>query len=154
MEKNKDTAFVLNKLNNSSSLSQGLKVISDNEEVFVKKTFSAYFNDYLAAHREMKPSEIIELSGLNRTYAYDVLTGKRNASRDRIIALCFASKMNLEETNHALIYAGHNALYARDRRDACIILAINRLQQGSVDFKNVADLNWFLDDQDQDPLDI
>lgn len=154
MDKKKNTEFVLNELNNAHSISKGLKTIENNQELFHDKSFSSYFNDYLANHQELKTAQIIKDSCLSRKYAYEIINGTKKASRDRIIALCFAAHMNLDEVNHALIYAGHNQLYAKNMRDAVIILVINQSYRGNSEYKTITELNILLDEQNQIPLDI
>ena len=154
MKEEKSTDAVLKRLNSVTTLSEGLKTISANDDSFVDMSFSDYFNQYLANHQSLKLSTIIKDSGVSRQYAYDVVNGVKSASRDRIIALCFAAGMNLNETNHALIYAKHNALYARSKRDANIIVAINSKSIGSKTCLTATDLSILLDEQGQEPLDI
>lgn len=154
MQKEKDTASVLQSLKNVTTLSGGLSAISENDCNFVEKSFSQFFNQYLADHQNLKLSTIIKDSGVSRQYAYDVINGVKSASRDRIIALCYAAGMDLEETNHALIFAKHNALYAKNRRDAVIIVAITSKTNGSNACLTATDLSMLLDEEEQEPLDI
>ncbi len=154
MQKEKDTASVLQSLKNVTTLSAGLNAISQNTGNFTEMSFSDYFNRYLADHQDLKLSAIIKDSGVSRQYAYDVINGIKSASRDRIIALCFAAGMDLDETNHALIYAHHNTLYAKNRRDAVMIVAITSKAGGSNACSSVTDLSILLDEQGHDPLNI
>ena len=154
MREEKDTSKVLEELNNATSLRKGLSSIEENKDNFLNVSFGAYFNRYLANHSERKLADIIRDSGLDRKYAYAVANDTRNANRDKIIALCFAAGMNQDEMNHALIYAGHNALYARNKRDAIIILAINSKCRGDKEYVTATDLSIFIDEQGQEPLDI
>ena len=50
---------------------------------------------------------------------------KHTKDRDLIIRLCLAGHFNWDETNRALKLYGMSELYAKDPRDACIIVAIN-----------------------------
>ena len=97
------------------------KVKSD-KEVSIKE----YYNDYIAAHK-LELNDIVKKSDIPSNYAYGILNGNRkNPSRDRIIALCIACRMNLTETNRALKIAGHSPLYSKVSRDAAIIIMINK----------------------------
>ena len=154
MQKEKDTAFVLNELNNATTLSSGLNMINNDTIEFKNLSFSDFFNNYISEHQELKLANIIKDSGLSRQYAYDIINGKRAGSRDRIIALCFAAGMDLNVTNHALKNAKHHELYAKDKRDAIIILAINSKRNGSHDYVTATDLSILLDEQNQEPLNI
>ena len=46
-------------------------------------------------------------------------------NRDLIIRLCIAGRFLVDEINRALKLYGMTPLYAKDKRDACIIVAIN-----------------------------
>ena len=50
---------------------------------------------------------------------------KHTKNRDLIIRFCIAGHFLLDETNRALKLYGMAPLYARDKRDACLIVAIN-----------------------------
>ena len=154
MRKEKDTTFILNELNSAKSLSEGMKKMSELNDSFTSMSFSDYFNEFLGSHQRKSLSDIVRDSGLSRQYAYDVINGKKNANRDKIIALCLSANMNLEETKHSLIYAGHNELYSRNKRDATIILVINAKQSGSKDYPTVTDVSIFLEEKGFEPLDI
>lgn len=50
---------------------------------------------------------------------------KHTKDRDLILRICLAGKFRLDETNRALKLYGFTELYAKDPRDACLIVAIN-----------------------------
>lgn len=152
MKNEKDTVLVFEELMNASSTSEALKIIDHDTNDAARYTFSQFFAFYLANHPDLKISTIINNSGLSRQYAHAVMDGTKNASRDKIIALCFASSMSLDDTNHALEYAGHNKLYSKNKRDAFLIYHINIKALGKSSFKDVHDLNDFLYEQGQDLL--
>jgi len=154
MREEKNTAMVLEELNNATTLRKGLSTIEDNKNNFVKISFGEYFNRYLASHSELRLADIIRDSGLSRQYAYSVADGTKNASRDRIIALCFAAGMNRNEMDHALIHAGHSVLYPKDNRDAYIIVAIASKCRGDREIVTATDLSIFLAEKGQEPLNI
>ena len=62
--------------------------------------------------------------------------------------------MTLDETNHALIYAKHSALYSKDRRNSYIIYAISKKETGSRKYVTSTDLSLLLDKEGKAPLDI
>lgn len=86
------------------------------------------FRDYflsLPKVRDKKVVDIIALSGLERTYAYQILNGRRqNPGKDKIVRLCLAAGLDLEETQRALKVGGMPILYPRDPKDAVVIFAI------------------------------
>lgn len=90
------------------------------------KDITDYLNSYMASH-SLEVSEVIKNSQLDRFYANQILNGTRkNPGRDKLIPLCLAMHMNLEETNRALKISKAGTLYSKDKRDAVIILCINR----------------------------
>jgi len=90
-------------------------------------SISDYFN-HIIQERNIKKATIINHSSLDRTYAYQILNGSKQASRNKLLALCFALPLSLKETQYALTINGNNILYAKNKRDALIIYAINTKQ--------------------------
>lgn len=90
------------------------------------KDISDYLNQYIAAH-SLVTSDVIRRSRLDRSYANQILNGTRkNPGRDKLIPICLAMGMDLEETNRALKISKAGTLYSKDKRDAVIIMCINR----------------------------
>ncbi|WP_251494743.1 helix-turn-helix transcriptional regulator [Otoolea muris] len=84
-------------------------------------------SDYLARlilERHMKKSSLIRPSGLDRGYVYDILAGKKNPSRDKVLAICFAFPLSDAETQQLLKATGYAPLYARLGRDSVILFAL------------------------------
>lgn len=98
----------------------------EREEIVSRfKSVSEYLNDKIAISKQ-SVSEIIKNSGIERTYAYQILNGTRkNPGKDKIIRLCIAANLGIKETIRALEIAGCGTLYARNKRDAIILFSIN-----------------------------
>ncbi len=79
----------------------------------------------LLDERGLKRSQVVRDAGLNATHGYQIFTGQRGASRDKLLQLAFAMGLTLRETNRLLRAGGHNELYCKCRRDAIIIFCIN-----------------------------
>ena len=74
----------------------------------------------------MKLKDLYLLSGVSESYGSKIVTmEKHTKDRDLIIRLCLAGHFNWDETNRALKLYGLSELYAKDPRDACIIVAVN-----------------------------
>ena len=71
------------------------------------KTFPEYYRS-LPRVKETTDSALIELSGIERSYYYQIMKGKRHPSRDKILRLCIGP------------------LYPKSRRDIIITVAINQ----------------------------
>lgn len=142
--KEPETKDVLAALNQAAKEGKGLEYL-DTIATIDDKTLKSFFDTYLAEHQDKTLADIIRDSGLDRTYAYQIIGEKRKSiGRDKIIALCFSAKMSLEDTNRALRFSKNQELYAKNNRDAAIIYAINMMKQGNPDFQTVIKLNNFL----------
>lgn len=62
--------------------------------------------------------------GMSEVYLYQVLSGRRNPSRDRLLCICFGLGTSVEETQRLLQRAGYAPLYPRLKRDAIILHGI------------------------------
>lgn len=66
---------------------------------------------------------MVRMADLNETFGYQIFTGARHPSRNKVLQIAFAMALTLKETNRALTAAGANILNCKDRRDAIIIFA-------------------------------
>ena len=98
------------------------------------RSFSRYFQS-LPSVRQIDNGELIQRSGLERSYFYQVMKGTRSPGRDKVLRLCLAAGLNLRETTRALELSGNAVLYARNRRDIILTVAVN--QMADVDDTNL-----------------
>lgn len=89
------------------------------------RTLSDYL-DELLEQKHLRRSQVVRMANLNETFGYQIFTGQRNPSRDKVLQIAFAMALTLRETNRALEAAGVSCLYGKDRRDAIIIFCIDR----------------------------
>lgn len=92
--------------------------------------FDRSLSEYAYALLEEKGltrSAVIQASGINATYCYQIFQGTRHPTRDHVIMLAFGLGCSLTETQRLLRYAGVNELWVKLRRDAIIIHCV---QQG------------------------
>ncbi len=90
-----------------------------------KKAFYYYMKDVLD-EKNIKLKDVYSFAGVTESYGSKIVTmEKHTKDRDLIIRLCLAGHFNWDETNRALKLYGLSELYAKDSRDACIIVAIN-----------------------------
>jgi transcriptional regulator with XRE-family HTH domain len=80
----------------------------------------------LLREKGLEKSAVIADSGLNVTYAYQIFEGKRNPSRDKVIALAFGFKSSLAEMQRMLHCSENAGLYPRDKRDSAVIFCVNK----------------------------
>lgn len=93
--------------------------LSNNRSCFMEQGIL----DLLESLRErcgLPKAEIARRSGMSEVYLHQVFSGRRNPSRDRLLALCVGMGASLEEANQLLRQAAYAQLYPRLRRDAII----------------------------------
>ncbi|MCR5106940.1 MAG: hypothetical protein K6B28_02145 [Lachnospiraceae bacterium] len=96
------------------------KYLADDE-----KAFYYYMKDVLD-EKNIKLKDVYSFADVSESYGSQIITmQKHTKNRDLIIKLCLAGHFNWEETNRALKLYGMSELYAKDSRDACLIVAIN-----------------------------
>lgn len=125
MIEKKKTVELLNILNNVKNK----KELSDYVEELHSQSCPGSFAEYiltLPKFNNISRAELIRRSGIDRTYGYQLLEGRKIPGRDKVIALALAAGLNLTETQRALRAAGCDILYPRSSRDAVFIFAINR----------------------------
>lgn len=84
---------------------------------YMKNTFDA---------KSLKLKDIYSFAGVSESWGEKILRmEKHTKNRDLIIRFCIAGHFSLKETNRALKLYGMTPLYSRNKRDVCIILAIN-----------------------------
>lgn len=99
-----------------------------------------YLLDILSS-KQIDKKECIKQSGLEVHYAYQKLSGLRNPSRDKLIALLFGGGLNIDEIDRCLEKAGFQPLYPKNPRDSLIICALNS------GIKSVLNLNLILSEK-------
>ncbi len=85
--------------------------------------------DYLHAlldEKGMSRADAIRASGVNTTFGYQVFQGTRTPGRDNAIMLAFGLGCSLVECQRLLRLAGVSELWCKLRRDAVIILCLER----------------------------
>ncbi|MGN0034621.1 MAG: helix-turn-helix domain-containing protein [Coriobacteriales bacterium] len=88
---------------------------------------SRSLSDYLQQLLEetgMRQADVVRVAGINETFGYQIFKGQRGASRDKVLQLAFALRLDLRRTNRLLQAAGANGLYCKNRRDAILIFAV------------------------------
>ena len=116
----KTTSHLENELKNSTSLDTFLEKHQD-------ELSDCSLSDQLGKMLQKKgltKAEVVKECNLNEVYAYQILSGVRRPSRDKLLCLCFAMKATLAETQSLLKESGFAPLYVRSHRDSIILFAI------------------------------
>ncbi len=109
---------------NTKSIDQYRKE-NKNELKDSPKAFYYFFKDTLEEKR-ISLRELYKNADVSDSWGGKIIRMERHTTnRDVIIRLCLAGHFNLTETNRALKLYEMSPLYARNTRDACIIVAIN-----------------------------
>ena len=112
---------------------QLLKILKNKQDLSLEEllkqlpnlTFIDYINTLLEELNITK-SEIIKQTTLDRTYAYQILSGTKVPSQDKVIQIALAMHLDLHQTNILLTLSQNQSLYPKLKRDALIIFAINK----------------------------
>ena len=94
--------------------------------------------DYFLARKNLTKADVVNGSGINKGYCYEIMSGKstKNISRDKVIMLCFGLKLTVDEAQQLLKKSGYAPLYARDTRDSIIVFSLeNRINIVSTNIK-------------------
>ncbi len=104
--------------------------LKENEKYLAdeKKAFYYHFKDVLD-EKSIKLNEVYLAADVSESYGSKIIRmEKHTKNRDMIIRLCLAGHFSWKETDRALKLYGMSNLYAKDPRDACLIVAIkNRI---------------------------
>lgn len=80
----------------------------------------------LLSQKELSKADVVRGSLLDRSYVYQIFSGEKTPSRDKLIALAFGLHLSDDETQKMLKLSGNRELYARDARDAVILFALHQ----------------------------
>ena len=117
----KSTMELLELLKASPTISDFIEKTADE----LIETIPLYqYLDMMIEEKQLKKSEVIKRSGLDRGYVYDIFAGKKIPSRDKVLAICFAMELSEEEVQRLLKYTGYPQLYARIERESIILFAL------------------------------
>lgn len=116
----KDTNDLQNELMSAPDLG---RFLSENEDKFNHKNFPEMLQD-LFKRKKISKATLARKAGISNVYLYQIFSGERNPSRNRILCLCFGLSATLEETQDLLKHSGYAQLYVKDKRDAIIIYGL------------------------------
>lgn len=103
------------------------KYLAENREYLAdpEKPFYSYMKQTIQS-KGIKLKDVYSFAGFSESYGSQLLyETKHTKDRDMIIRLCLAGHLTWDETNRALKLYGFSELYAKDPRDACLIVEVN-----------------------------
>ncbi len=86
----------------------------------------------------LKPGEVFDMAGIPHSYGYDILSGKRHPSREKVLALFLVMGLNQEEAQDVLKHSSYSTLYAKDASDSVVLFCLQN-------HKSLMDCNEILD---------
>lgn len=102
-----------------------------------KKGFYYYYKNVLDT-KGISQKDVCITAGVSYGYGEKVIRMEKHAkNRDLIIRLCIAGHFNVLEIDRALKLYGMSPLYSKDKRDACIIVAINNRKFDLADIDDI-----------------
>jgi hypothetical protein len=132
---------ILSRIDSTRGMDQYMEISKVAESC---QSFRQYFHS-LPTVQNMDSGDLIQKSGLERSYYYQVMKGTRRPGRDKVLRLCLGAGLTLRQTTRALELSGNAVLYPRNRRDIILTVAIN--QKAGVDDANILLFNY-----GEDPL--
>jgi len=112
----------MNELGNSKNINSYL---NENKDYLIDKNIAQILTDVLN-QKNLKKSDVIQKAEISEVYGYQLFSGvKTNPSRDKILCICIAMQLTLEEIQNLLKLSGFAPLYPKSKRDSIIIFGIN-----------------------------
>ena len=118
--------------------------LSDNRANFNSDSPSALLNK-MFERQNISKSALAKRAGMSEIYLYQIFSGRRNPSRNRLICLCFGLGADIDETQELLKRCGQAQLYPKNKRDAIIIFGLTHEN-------DLYDINDKLFEEDEETL--
>lgn len=116
----------------TEELNHEIKEATDIED-YLKKNKKNMAEGSLAEHlnallsqKKVTKADVVRGSLMDRAYVYQIFSGERIPSRDKLIALAFGLGLTSDETQKLLKLSCNRELYARDERDVLILFALQQ----------------------------
>ena len=128
----KPTDDLMKELACSEDLDQYIK---NNKAYFIDTSLAEALNRKLE-EKGLQKSAVIKAAEINEIYGYQIFSGKRIPSREKLLCILIGMKLSLPETQQLLKLAGYAPLYPKSVRDsivisglqnACSVMEINEL---------------------------
>lgn len=130
------------------------------EELMVQPDISVYFKDNADAlvntsisedlrrfliKKSISKLDLARRAAMSEVYVRQIFSGRRTPSQDRLLCLCIAMEISIEETQRTLKRASYAPLYPKVKRDAII-------EHGIVHGMTLDEINNKLYDEDEKSL--
>lgn len=115
-----------------------------NKRHMITHSLSEHLN-VLLLQKGLSRADVVRGSQLDRVYVYQIFSGEKTPSRDKLIAIAFGLCLTDDEAQKLLKLSGNRELYARDKRDALLLFALHHK-------KNIFEVNELLTSHSLTPL--
>lgn len=99
--------------------------LAKNKQNMLTCSLSEHLN-MLMSQKGIGKADVVRDSLLDRVYVYQIFSGKKTPSRDKLIALAFGLHLSDNETQKMLKLSGNRELYSREERDALLLFSLHR----------------------------
>ena len=96
------------------------RFLQENENSFRTATVTEVLTELLQK-KNISRGELAKRASTSEVYLYQLTSGRRYPSRNRMLCICLGVEATLEETQAILRQCGFATLYPASRRDAIII---------------------------------
>ncbi len=118
--------------------------LGENEDSFNSAEVKDLLGE-LVARKGITKAELARRSGMHEIYLYQIFSGSRKPSRNKLLSLAFGLELSFDETQHLLVQSGYAELYPKDKRDAVIIFGLTHGQ-------TLQEVNDYLFDKNMETL--
>lgn len=119
-------------LKTTDELNHEIKAVTDiedfltnNKEHMLLHNLPEHLNTLLV-QKGINRADVVRGSLLDRAYVYQIFSGEKMPSRDKLIAIAFGLLLSDGETQKMLKLSGNRELYPRDERDALILFSLQQ----------------------------
>lgn len=74
--------------------------------------------------KNMTIADVNKEAQLDQKYIYQIFDGRKNASRDKLIAIAYGLRLSADETQTLLKISRNQPLYVKDKRDYIILWSL------------------------------
>lgn len=116
----KTTGELLAELQNTKEFT---RYREENLKVFEKRSLSEDLSALLK-EKNLKKADVIREAEMSDVFAYQIFSGLRKPSREKLLLLLIAMHLSFEETQAVLKRQGYGLLYAKNESDCVVIYGI------------------------------
>ncbi|MBN2558339.1 MAG: helix-turn-helix transcriptional regulator [Clostridia bacterium] len=97
------------------------RYIRDHKNEFIEKRPLHHHLQNLMNQKALTKREILDRTDIEKSYLYQIFSGRRMPGRDKLLRICIAMELGLDDVQRCLIYANKAILFSEILRDAVLI---------------------------------